>query len=172
MAETTGNPTPDRLAELERENARLAAEVAQVSLEKQALWRTLRAVAPGYVLTEAEVAAAIATRSRSPRSWRRPSGSSGQPMPPDSNDPFAVSWNGYGLERVRRLSAAAVGRGVGREWATTLRRIELQLTRDPRAGDPLYPLRSLELLVYRFITDRVEVVYAVHDTGPWSSCSD
>jgi hypothetical protein len=60
MAETNGNPTPDRLAELERENERLAAEVARVSQEKHALWQTLRVIAPGYVLTEAEMAAAMA----------------------------------------------------------------------------------------------------------------
>jgi len=29
MAETNGSPTPDRLAELERENAMLRAELAQ-----------------------------------------------------------------------------------------------------------------------------------------------
>jgi hypothetical protein len=60
MAEPNGNTTPDRLAELEQENARLTAEVARVSQEKLALWQTLRVVAPDYVLTEAEVRAALA----------------------------------------------------------------------------------------------------------------
>ncbi len=31
MGETNGNPTPDRLAELERENARLHLELAKVT---------------------------------------------------------------------------------------------------------------------------------------------
>jgi hypothetical protein len=60
MAETNGNPTADRIAGLERENARLAAEVARVSEEKRALWQALRAVAPECALTEAEMAAAMA----------------------------------------------------------------------------------------------------------------
>ncbi len=50
--------------------------------------------------------------------------------------------------------------------AGTLRRILERLEIDPRGGDPLYPFRGLQLLVHRVIVDRVEVLYAVHDTNP------
>jgi hypothetical protein len=39
-----------------------------------------------------------------------------------------------------------------------------RLESDPRGcGDPLFPLRSLSLMMYRTIVDRVEVKYGVHD---------
>lgn len=61
MAETNGNPTPDRLAELERENARLRAELA-LSEARRAEERQLL---DSYILdtlprTDAEFAALIA----------------------------------------------------------------------------------------------------------------
>lgn len=58
------NGTPDhaepssgeqRLKELERENAKLRAELAETKADAQALWRTIRAVAPAYAVTEAEM---------------------------------------------------------------------------------------------------------------------
>jgi hypothetical protein len=87
-------------------------------------------------------------------------------MSPDPGRRFTVSWNGSGLDRVRRLSEKARELGVGPDWVTTLRRIEYQLQTDPGTGDPLYPLRGLGLMVHRSIVDRVEAVYAVHDTQP------
>src|SRR4051812_17408156 len=87
-------------------------------------------------------------------------------MAPDPAPRVTVNWNGPGFERVRRLSEKAREAGVGPDWAATLRRIEQRLQTDPRSGDPLYPLRGLELLVHRCIIDRVEAVYAVHDSRP------
>jgi hypothetical protein len=44
-----------RVRELERENAKLRGELADAEARMQALWRTLRTVAPEYAVTEAEM---------------------------------------------------------------------------------------------------------------------
>jgi chromosome segregation ATPase len=47
--------TESRLKELERENARLRAELAEARQDVRSLQRTLQTVAPEYVVTEAEM---------------------------------------------------------------------------------------------------------------------
>jgi hypothetical protein len=88
-------------------------------------------------------------------------------MTGDPNPRFTLSWNRRGIDRLRTLGERAKQAGVLAEWVTTLRRVIDRLETDPRGcGDPLYPLRSLKLMMYRVIVDRVEVVYGVHETRP------
>jgi hypothetical protein len=60
-----GNPgaTPggleQRVKDLERENAKLRAELGQAQEDARSLWRTLRAVAPEYAVSEAEMREAM-----------------------------------------------------------------------------------------------------------------
>lgn len=88
-------------------------------------------------------------------------------MATDPNPRFTLSWNRRGLDRLRGLGERAKALGALAEWVATLRRLIDRLETDPRGcGDPLYPLRSLKLMMYRAIVDRVEVRYGVHDTEP------
>jgi hypothetical protein len=88
-------------------------------------------------------------------------------MASDPTPRFTVSWSQRGLDRVRRMSERAREIGILADWTQTLRRILDRLETEPRVhGDPLYSLRSLELLVHRLIVDRVEVLYGVHETEP------
>jgi hypothetical protein len=61
-ANQNGTPDPvtsggveQRVNELERENAKLRAELAEARADLQSLWRTLRTVAPEYMVSEAEM---------------------------------------------------------------------------------------------------------------------
>jgi hypothetical protein len=85
-------------------------------------------------------------------------------MSPEQPGRFTVSWNRVGMDKASRLGAAARLLGLGVVWATNLRRILDLLETDPRDGDPMYRLPALKLLVHRAIVDRVEVLYAVHET--------
>lgn len=88
-------------------------------------------------------------------------------MASDPTPRFTVSWSQQGLDQVRRINERAREIGILADWAGTLRRITDRLETDPRVyGDPLYPLRSLKLLIHRLIVDRVEVLYGVHETEP------